>query len=162
MLIYFNRRKKKAEIWAVDKVGLESEHVTIDWIYKNSKSTLTLTSYQPDGDSDVGLQNKDLINNSVSFAIGKTFTLKFRATDNFGIKEITAVQTNKSAEPNTRETLSKTNGGIIYDSQTDMWIISNLPVGGITQNATTIYSYEFIVTDEADLPTESKNFNCNN
>ena len=146
--------KKKAEIWAVDKVGLKSEPVTIDWIYKATKPTLRLTGYQPKDGSDVSLQ-KDLSSLAADFATGKIFTLKGLANDAFGVKKITVVQTNKVTNA-TKEYTTETNGGIEYTEQTDGWVwsIPNLPDGGITQNATVKYEYKFTVTDKADLPTE--------
>ncbi len=146
--------KKKAEIWAVDKVGLKSEPVTIDWIYKATKPTLRLTGYQPKDGSDVSLQ-KDLSSLAADFATGKIFTLKGIANDAFGVKKITVVQTNKVTNA-IKEYTTETNGGIEYTEQTDGWVwsIPNLPDGGITQNATVKYEYKFTVTDKADLPTE--------
>ena len=145
--------KKKAEIWAVDKVGLKSNPVTIDWIYKATKPTLRLTGYQAAGGTDVGLQ-KDLSSSAADFAVGKIFTLKGLASDAFGVKKITVVQTNKkTAETKTYTT--DENGGIEHTEQSDSWIwsIPNLPYGGITANDTVKYEYKFTVTDKADLPT---------
>lgn len=145
--------KKKAEIWAVDKVGLKSNPVTIDWIYKATKPTLRLTGYQAAGGTDVGLQ-KDLSSSAADFAVGKVFTLKGLASDAFGVKKITVVQTNKkTAETKTYTT--DENGGIEHTEQSDSWIwsIPNLPYGGITANDTVKYEYKFTVTDKADLPT---------
>ena len=145
--------KKKAEIWAVDKVGLKSNPVTIDWIYKATKPTLRLTGYQAAGGTDVGLQ-KDLSSSAADFAVGKVFTLKGLASDAFGVKKITVVQTNKkTAETKTYTT--DENGGIEHTEQSNSWIwsIPNLPYGGITANDTVKYEYKFTVTDKADLPT---------
>ena len=147
--------KKKAEIWAVDKVGLKSESITKEWVYKTTTPEFKVTGYQLEGDASVTAKVVNLISNTSEFASGKTFNLTGVASDNYGIKSIKLTQTDESGNEQTAEYNSTSSSNTItYEN--GVWTVQSLPLGGIASGTTKKYTYKFTITDLADLPTETK------
>ena len=145
---YDAQGEKKVEIWAVDKVGLESEHIVKNWIYKTSIPVLKTTYYKEEGGNDIPKSIDLMKGSSESLILKDDFTLKGIAEDGYGVKKIEVIQTFNGDTSTSKTLTTEENGGIEYDSAAKTWLIknSNLNSG--------IYTYEFTVTDDAGLTTK--------
>ena len=150
--------EKKAVFWAIDKVGLKSDEVTVDWTYKDTKPELKLTGYKVDGEKDEGKQI-DLMSSEGEFAVGKKFTLNGITKDEYGVEKITIVQTNAEtgvAEEPIVITAKDKNNWTAQGKEGIVWTLPELPIGGVIKNQTIKYKYQFTVTDKAGLNYGSK------
>ena len=156
---YFSQEKhgiKYIKFKVVDKVGLENETKAIQFFYDTADPTAEIIAYKTEEVADYTTLT------SAGVKTGKAFSLKGKATDDWGIEIATLTQTfkpkqNESGEQQTEKSLTLTlelgTGG--------SWEVGNLPRSyeqGKEKEAALItgdYEYKLVVKDKAGNETQT-------
>ena len=156
---YFSQEKhgiKYIKFNVVDKVGWEYETQAIQFFYDTADPTAEITAYKTEEVADYTTLT------SAGVKTGKAFSLKGKATDDWGIETATLTQTfktkqNESAEQQTEKSLTLTLGLGSGGS----WEEGNLPRSyeqGKENEAALItgdYEYKLVVKDKAGNETQT-------
>ena len=156
---YFSQEKhgiKYIKFKVVDKVGWEYETQAIQFFYDTADPTAEITAYKTEEAADYTTLT------SAGVKTGKAFSLKGKATDDWGIETATLTQTfktkqNESAEQQTEKSLTLT----LELGADGSWEVGNFPrsyeQGKENETAlnTGDYEYKLVVKDKAGNETQT-------